>query len=117
VPGDADASAMAIAACGVRRAAIMDLCADVGEKHVDRRSEHVLLPMVDDQAFQKQIRLQQARLLLATQPNDVTAISRRVGYDSPSQFSREYRRQFGAPPSQDAARLRDATLTPALPLP
>jgi AraC-like DNA-binding protein len=64
--------------------------------------------------FQKQIRLQQARLLLATHPGDVTAVSRLVGYDSPSQFSREYRRQFGAPPSQDAARLRDATPTPAL---
>ncbi|MBE1491804.1 AraC family transcriptional regulator [Plantactinospora soyae] len=63
--------------------------------------------------FQKQIRLQQARLLLATHPHDVTAVSQRVGYDSPSQFSREYRRQFGAPPSQDAARLRDAALTPA----
>jgi AraC-like DNA-binding protein len=56
--------------------------------------------------FQKQIRLQQARLLLATHPNDVTGVGRRVGYDSPSQFSREYRRQFGEPPSQDAARLR-----------
>jgi AraC-like DNA-binding protein len=33
-------------------------------------------------------------------------VSYRVGYESPSQFSREYRRQFGAPPSQDAARLR-----------
>jgi AraC-like DNA-binding protein len=64
--------------------------------------------------FQKQIRLQQARLLLATHPNDVTAVSHRVGYGSPSQFSREYHRQFGAPPSQDAARLRDATLTPAV---
>jgi AraC-like DNA-binding protein len=67
--------------------------------------------------FQKQIRLQQARLLLATNPGDVTAVSHRVGYDSPSQFSREYRRQFGAPPSQDAARLRDAALSPALSLP
>ena len=56
--------------------------------------------------FQKQIRLQEARLLLATHPNDVTGVGMRVGYDSPSQFSREYRRQFGAPPSQDAARLR-----------
>jgi AraC-like DNA-binding protein len=55
--------------------------------------------------FQKQIRLQQARLLLATHPDDVTGVSRRVGYDSPSQFSREYRWQFGAPPSLDAARL------------
>ncbi|MEV6862075.1 AraC family transcriptional regulator [Streptosporangium subroseum] len=55
--------------------------------------------------FQKQIRLQHARLLLAAHPNDIAGISRRVGYDSPSQFSREYRRQFGGPPSQDAIRL------------
>jgi AraC-like DNA-binding protein len=59
--------------------------------------------------FQKQIRLQEARLLLATHPNDVTGISRRVGYDSPSQFSREYRRQFGAPPSQDTTHMRGLT--------
>ncbi|WP_430500164.1 AraC family transcriptional regulator [Micromonospora trifolii] len=56
--------------------------------------------------FQKQIRLQEARLLLATHPNDVTGVGIRVGYESPSQFSREYRRQFGAPPSQDVAHLR-----------
>jgi AraC-like DNA-binding protein len=55
--------------------------------------------------FQKQIRLQQARLLPATRPGDVTGVSRHVGYESPSQFSREYRRQFGAPPSRDAALL------------
>ena len=55
--------------------------------------------------FQKQIRLQQARLLLATRPLDVAGAGHRVGYHSPSQFSREYRRQFGATPSQDAARL------------
>lgn len=60
--------------------------------------------------FQKQIRLQQARLLLASHPNDVSGIGYRVGYDSASQFSREYRRQFGVPPSQDAQRLRDATV-------
>jgi AraC-like DNA-binding protein len=63
--------------------------------------------------FQKQIRLQEARLLLATHPNDVTGVGYRVGYDSPSQFSREYRRQFGAPPSQDAARLRGSILSTA----
>ncbi|TDD32519.1 AraC family transcriptional regulator [Nonomuraea terrae] len=63
--------------------------------------------------FQKQIRLQEARLLLATGPHDITGVGHRVGYDSPSQFSREYRRQFGVPPSQDAARLR--TPMPALP--
>jgi len=56
--------------------------------------------------FQKQIRLQEARLLLATRPGDVTGVAQRVGYDNASQFSREYRRQFGAAPSRDAARLR-----------
>jgi len=52
--------------------------------------------------FQKKIRLQEARLLLAANPKDVANIGYLVGYDSPSQFSREYRRLFGAPPSQDA---------------
>ena len=67
--------------------------------------------------FQKQIRLQQARLLLATRVHDVTGVSHRVGYDSPSQFSREYRRQFGAPPSRDALRLRETAFAavPSLP--
>ncbi|MFE4175489.1 AraC family transcriptional regulator N-terminal domain-containing protein [Streptomyces sp. NPDC056909] len=67
--------------------------------------------------FQKQIRLQQARLLLATHPNDVTGVGHRVGYDSLSQFSREYRRQFGAPPSQDATALRHTVPTAAGVLP
>jgi AraC-like DNA-binding protein len=56
--------------------------------------------------FQKNIRLQSARLLLTNDFNDITGVGRRVGYDSPSQFSREYRRQFGVPPSVDVARLR-----------
>lgn len=54
--------------------------------------------------YQKRIRLQEARLLLAANPKDVASVGYQVGYDSPSQFSREYRRQFGAPPSQDAIR-------------
>jgi AraC-like DNA-binding protein len=64
--------------------------------------------------FQKHIRLQAARLLLANSPNDITGVGLRVGYDSPSQFSREYRRLFGAPPSVDALRLRgEAVPVPA----
>jgi AraC-like DNA-binding protein len=55
--------------------------------------------------FQKQIRLQEARLALATHPVEVTGVAYRVGYGSPSQFSRDYRRQFGASPSKDAAQL------------
>jgi AraC-like DNA-binding protein len=67
--------------------------------------------------FQKHIRLQAARLLLANRPNDVTGVGSRVGYDSPSQFSREYRRLFGAPPSRDAARMRGGAGRAAAALP
>jgi AraC-like DNA-binding protein len=56
--------------------------------------------------FQKQIRLQKSRLMLLTGADDVATVAYRVGYDSASQFSREYRRQFGLPPGRDAARLR-----------
>jgi len=54
--------------------------------------------------FQNQIRLQEARLRLATNPPDITSVAYRVGYSSPSQFSREYRRQFGVSPSEEPAR-------------
>jgi AraC-like DNA-binding protein len=64
--------------------------------------------------FQKHMRLQAARLLLANRPNDITSVGHQVGYDSSSQFSREYRRQFGAPPSVDAVRIHGGA-APALP--
>lgn len=56
--------------------------------------------------YQKQLRLQEARRLILLQAMDAATAGRRVGYDSPSQFSREYRRQFGAPPLKDIDRLR-----------
>jgi AraC-like DNA-binding protein len=59
--------------------------------------------------FQKRIRLQEARSLLVARPDDVAGVGHLVGYDSPTQFNREYRRLFGAPPGQDAARLRADT--------
>jgi AraC-like DNA-binding protein len=62
--------------------------------------------------FQKQIRLQQSRLMLIAEGDDAASIAYRVGYGSASQFSREYRRQFGLPPGQDAQRLR-GNRTPA----
>jgi AraC-like DNA-binding protein len=54
--------------------------------------------------YQKQIRLQRARIHLAAAPRDVAGAGFAVGYNSPSQFSREYRRMFGSPPSDDAGR-------------
>jgi AraC-like DNA-binding protein len=56
--------------------------------------------------FQKQVRLQIARSLLVSSPRGVADIGLSVGYDSASQFSREYRRLFGRPPSEDANVLR-----------
>jgi AraC-like DNA-binding protein len=56
--------------------------------------------------YQKQIRLQEARARLIAEPHDVAGVGFAVGYESPSQFSREYRRMFGAPPGADAARLQ-----------
>jgi transcriptional regulator GlxA family with amidase domain len=62
--------------------------------------------------FQKQIRLHEARTLLLAEPGRVTGVGFAVGYDSPSQFSREYRRMFGVPPSRDAPALRQAASFP-----
>jgi len=56
--------------------------------------------------YQKQLRLQEARHLLLSQNDDAAAAGFAVGYGSPSQFSREYHRLFGAPPRQDIDRLR-----------
>ncbi|WP_127500469.1 AraC family transcriptional regulator [Actinoplanes solisilvae] len=55
--------------------------------------------------FQKTIRLHEARNRLLAAPGDVAAVGFAVGYESASQFSREYRRMFGLPPGRDAARL------------
>ena len=56
--------------------------------------------------YQKQLRLQEARRLMLAEGIEASAAGYRVGYESPSQFSREYSRLFGAPPSRDLARLR-----------
>jgi len=56
--------------------------------------------------YQKRLRLQEARRLLLGEGIDAAEAAFRVGYESPSQFSREYRRMFGTPPRQDVAALK-----------
>jgi len=63
--------------------------------------------------YQKRIRLQEARSRLVADAGDVAGIGFSVGYDSPSQFSREYARLFGAPPGRDAAGLRAGLTAPS----
>ncbi|WP_116138943.1 AraC family transcriptional regulator [Trinickia diaoshuihuensis] len=58
--------------------------------------------------YQKQLRLLEARHLMLTGAANAEAAAYRVGYESPSQFSREYARMFGAPPRRDIAALSAA---------
>ncbi|WP_168232904.1 AraC family transcriptional regulator [Pseudomonas veronii] len=56
--------------------------------------------------YQKWLRLNEARRLMLNEHQDVSRAAFKVGYESPSQFSREYSRLFGAPPKRDIAALR-----------
>jgi transcriptional regulator GlxA family with amidase domain len=57
--------------------------------------------------YQKQIRLHEARARLVSREGEVAAVGFAVGYESPSQFSREYHRLFGVPPKADKQRLQE----------
>ncbi|WP_168122505.1 AraC family transcriptional regulator [Paenibacillus sp. HB172176] len=59
--------------------------------------------------YQKQLRLQEARRLMLGGLAGATAAALEVGYESPSQFNREYRRLFGLPPLQDMKAMRNAS--------
>lgn len=63
--------------------------------------------------FQKQLRLHEARRLMLSEGLEAAAAAHRVGYESPSQFSREYRRLFGAPPRREIETVRGGVLQPA----
>ena len=73
--------------------------------HHHFRSMTALSPL----QFQKQLRLQEARRLMLAERMDAANAAFQVGYESPSQFSREYNRMFGAPPLRDISRLRQAS--------
>src|ERR671938_1601177 len=65
--------------------------------------------------FQKQLRLQEARRLMLGEDLDAASAGYRAGYEDASQFSREYKRLFGAPPMRDVERLREAAIEGAGP--
>jgi AraC-like DNA-binding protein len=70
--------------------------------HHHFRSMTALSPL----QYQKQLRLQEARRLMLAERVDAANAAFQVGYESPSQFSREYNRLFGAPPLRDISKLR-----------
>jgi AraC-like DNA-binding protein len=73
--------------------------------HHHFRSMTALSPL----QFQKQLRLQEARRLMLAEHMDAANAAFQVGYESPSQFSREYNRVFVAPPLRDITNLRQMT--------
>lgn len=74
--------------------------------HHHFRSMTALSPL----QYQKQLRLQEARRLMLAERMDAATAAFQVGYESPSQFSREYNRLFGAPPLRDITRLRQTPI-------
>jgi len=69
--------------------------------HSHFRSTTAMSPL----QFQKRMRLNEARRLMLTEQIDASRAAFKVGYESPSQFNREYSRQFGAPPMRDIKNL------------
>lgn len=77
--------------------------------HHHFRSMTALSPL----QYQKQLRLQEARRLMLAERLDAATAAFQVGYESPSQFSREYSRLFGESPSRDITRLRQMVVQEA----
>jgi hypothetical protein len=82
---------------GEQGARLRQIAADEGQAQRIARAIRWLKTMSPLQ-YQKQLRLQEARRLMLSEALDAASAGYRVGYESPSQFSREYRRLFGQPP-------------------
>lgn len=90
------------------RLRIEDLCNASGMSRASLHRHFVALTGLSPIQYQKQLRLQEARQLLLAGDHSALEVAFAVGYESASQFSREYLRQFGAAPVSDVRRLREA---------
>jgi AraC-like DNA-binding protein len=79
-----------------------EVCMSVSSLHHHFKAVTAMSPL----QYQKHLRLQEARRLMLSEALDAATAGYRVGYQSPSQFSREYSRLFGAPPRRDLARFQ-----------
>ena len=86
-----------------------------GSVHMSASSFHQRFKAITSMSplqYQKVLRLHEARRLMLFQSMDASEACRRVGYVSPSQFSREYSRFFGSAPTRDITRLREEGFAP-----
>jgi AraC-like DNA-binding protein len=107
---DSNASAIARAILHIRAdlrspIAIPELARRVGMSTSSFHQNFKAITSTTPLQYQKELRLLEARRLMQTGGASVTTASYEVGYASPSQFSREYARKFGVPPSQDLTRM------------
>ncbi len=93
------------------------LCAASGMSRASLHRHFVAMTGLSPLQYQKQLRLQEARQLLLAGEHSASDVAFAVGYESTSQFSREYGRQFGAPPARDVRQIRRNITSPALALP
>lgn len=84
---------------------ISDLAASVGMSLTSFHRHFKAVTGYSPLAFQRQIRLLEARRLLIAGGISVSQVAYSIGYASPAQFSREYKGLFGTPPATDLARL------------
>jgi AraC-like DNA-binding protein len=80
---------------------VEDLARRVGMSVSSLHHHFKLVTSMSPLQYQKQLRLSEARRLLLVEHADIASASFRVGYRSPSQFTREYARTFGRPPARD----------------
>ena len=85
---------------------VKELAADAGMSKSAFHNHFKVMTSMTPLQFQKRLRLNEARRLMLTENLDALTVTYEVGYESPSQFSREYSRLFGAPPLRDINRLR-----------
>ena len=94
------------------RLRIEALCDVSGMSRASLHRHFVALTSLSPVQYQKQLRLQEARQLLLAGDHSASDVAFAVGYESASQFSREYLRQFGAPPARDVRQLRHSISSP-----
>jgi AraC-like DNA-binding protein len=90
------------------RLRIEALCHVSGMSRASLHRHFVALTGLSPVQYQKQLRLQEARQMLLGGDHSASDVAFAVGYESASQFSREYLRQFGAPPARDVRQLRQS---------
>lgn len=82
---------------------IEDLANQVGMSVSSFHSHFKAVTAMSPLQYQKRLRLMEARKIMLAETQDAAATAYRVGYESPSQFSREYARMFGLPPKRDVS--------------